>query len=194
MADLRPDANGQNRPAGLGGDGRLWVFAYGSLIWKPEFDIASSHITRIHGYHRDFCLHSIEHRGTPERSGLVLGLAPGGACRGVLFEVPARSALQAVADLDERELATTAYIPRALKVMGPHGPVFARAYVCDRTHWQFAGRLSIAQAAARIVGAVGRYGPNEDYVIQTVKALRERAIHDERLEAIAAAVEHAMAP
>lgn len=194
MADLTPDANAQNRPAGLDRDGRLWVFAYGSLIWRPEFEVASSHISRIYGYHRDFCLHSVEHRGTPERSGLVLGLAPGGACRGVLFEVPANRALQAVADLDERELATTAYIPRALKVDSVYGPVAARAYVCDRAHWQFAGRLSVAEAAARIVGAVGRYGRNEDYVLQTVNALRERGIHDERLEAISAAVESAMAP
>lgn len=193
MAELAPDANGENRPAGLDGDGRLWVFAYGSLIWRPEFAVASSQTARVHGYHRDFCIHSIEHRGTPERSGLVLGLAPGGACRGVLFEVSAREARQAIVDLDIRELATTAYVPKAVKVKASHGPILARTYVCDTAHWQFAGRLSVAEATQRIVGARGQFGPNEDYAIQTVLALRERGIHDARLEAIGAAVQRAMA-
>ncbi|MEM7570616.1 MAG: gamma-glutamylcyclotransferase [Pseudomonadota bacterium] len=191
MADLSADANGQKRPAGVHADGRLWVFAYGSLIWRPEFPVTSSHRARVHGYHRDFCLHSVEHRGTPERSGLVLGLAPGGACLGVVFEVAADAALQAVEDLDTRELATTAYIPRTVTALTASGPVKARTYVCDRAHWQYAGRLTVAEATGRIVGAKGRYGANEDYVSQTLKALRDRGIHDARLEAIGAAVANA---
>lgn len=61
-------------------DGRsdLWVFGYGSLIWRPEFDHLEARRARIHGYHRALCLWSRINRGTPERPGLVFGLDLGG--------------------------------------------------------------------------------------------------------------------
>ncbi|MEM9289494.1 MAG: gamma-glutamylcyclotransferase [Pseudomonadota bacterium] len=192
MADMTAQANGQTAPAGLAADGRLWVFAYGSLIWKPEFPFRQDLNAQIHGYHRDFCLHSIEHRGTPERSGLVLGLAPGGACRGVVFEIPAGQVMTALAAMDARELVTSAYVPREVTARTAAGLIRARAYVCDIAHSQFAGRLSVEQATARIVGARGQYGANEDYAFETVRALRNRGIHDGRLEAITASIAQEM--
>ena len=67
----------------------LWVFGYGSLIWKPDlsFDLRSP--ARVHGYHRRLCLWSRINRGTPQCPGLVAGLDRGGSCAGVVYRVPA---------------------------------------------------------------------------------------------------------
>ena len=67
------------RPPGAG----WWVFAYGSLLWNPLFPFLEARPATLRGVHRSFCLWSKASRGTTEQPGLVLGLEPGGACRGV---------------------------------------------------------------------------------------------------------------
>ena len=67
--------------------GDLWVFGYGSLIWRPGFDYVERLPALLKGAHRALCVFSHSHRGTPDMPGLVLGLDHGGACRGVAFRV-----------------------------------------------------------------------------------------------------------
>ena len=67
----------------------LWIFGYGSLMWRPGFDFIESAPALLNGYHRAFCLYSHHHRGTVERPGLVLGLDQGGSCRGLALRVAA---------------------------------------------------------------------------------------------------------
>ena len=59
--------------------GPVWLFAYGSLIWRPECTAVERVRGRVHGYHRGLYLWSHEHRGTPEMPGLVFGLDRGGS-------------------------------------------------------------------------------------------------------------------
>src|SRR4051812_8187280 len=87
----------------------LWVFGYGSLIWRPGFDHLERHPARLIGAHRALCVFSHVHRGTPERPGLVLGLDFGGACRGVAYRVAANQRADTIAYLRAREQASSGH-------------------------------------------------------------------------------------
>lgn len=169
--------------------GDFWVFGYGSLIWRPGFAHVETRRAHLHGYRRSLCILSHVHRGTPERPGLVLGLDRGGSCVGLAFRVQGALRDEVVAYLRERELVTSVYLERALPVRLEGGPVVpAIAYVVDRGHEQYAGRMDIAEAARHVAGAVGQAGPNEDYVVSTVEHLKGLGIRDHWLEAVAASV------
>ena len=87
----------------LDADGHLYVFGYGSLIWKPGFPHDGTHPALLRGFHRRFCLWSRLYRGTPEAPGLVLGLDRGGACRGLAFRVPGVEAPEVLDYRQDRE-------------------------------------------------------------------------------------------
>ena len=166
----------------------FWVFGYGSLMWKQGFPFEREVPARLEGYSRALCIHSWRHRGTEERPGLVLGLEPGGACEGMAYRVSEAHREATIAYLRERELVTNVYLERVLPVRltGEERTVDGLVYVVDTTHEQYAGTLPIEMAVARIKGARGAGGPNDEYVLNTVRRLGETGIRDERLEAIAA--------
>ena len=87
----------------------LWVFGYGSLMWRPDFAFAERHRARLDGYHRCFCITSTHHRGSHARPGLVLGLDRGGTCEGVVYRVAAGQAAHVRAYLRRRELINGVY-------------------------------------------------------------------------------------
>lgn len=165
----------------------FWVFGYGSLMWRPGFDFVESAGARLDGFSRDMCLTSIHYRGTREKPGMVCGLSPGGACRGMAFRI-APAQIEAVVDyLDERELISYIYLPRQLPVAldgGAH--VTARVYIPDASHEQFAGGWPDDKKARHIAQGTGSEGRSLDYLASIVAHLREMNIADERLEALLA--------
>jgi glutathione-specific gamma-glutamylcyclotransferase len=175
----------------MAGDmGDLWVFGYGSLMWRPGFEHEVAEPARLLGYHRALCVHSHVHRGTPERPGLVLGLDQGGSCKGVAFRVSADRRDAVLDYLRARELVTNVYREREIGIRLASGAtVRAITYVVDRRHSQYAGRLDVENAASVVLGAKGVSGENPDYVMNTVAHLRAMRIHDALLEGIVHRIE-----
>jgi len=165
--------------------GDLWVFGYGSLMWRPGFEALERVPARLKGLHRALCVYSFVHRGTPERPGLVLGLDRGGMCRGIAYRVAAAARAKTVAYLRGREQVTSVYLEtmRRVELEGAaRRQVMALCYIVDRGHVQYAGRLSLAERLHHVRQGHGQSGPNREYVIEAVRALealgyRETDLH-----------------
>jgi cation transport protein ChaC len=168
--------------------GDLWVFGYGSLIWRPGFEFIERVPARLIGEHRALCVYSFDHRGTPEKPGLVLGLDRGGACRGIAFRVAASLRQETIDYLRSREQTTHVYreVMRSVWLENhARQRVAALAYVVDRGHVQYAGRLSLVEQLHYVQQGHGRSGNNRDYVLSTVKAIEAEGFRDEPLHQLA---------
>ena len=166
----------------------LWVFAYGSLMWRPDFPFVDRTEARLLGAHRALCVFSFVHRGTPERPGLVLGLDHGGTCRGVAYRVTAGERAGTIVYLREREQVTSVYrecIRPIWLQRQPEQRVPALCYVVDRGHPQYAGRLSLEQQLRHVRQGHGRSGANRDYVVATVAALEQLGYRESELHLLA---------
>ena len=171
--------------------GELWVFGYGSLMWRPGFDFVERVPARLLGLHRALCVYSFVHRGTPERPGLVLGLDRGGMCRGIAFRVAAALRDDTIAYLRGREQVTSVYLETERRIEledKARRQVRALCFIVDRSHVQYAGRLSVEQSVHHVRQGHGSSGANRDYVIETVAALEALGYRDTDLHLIAARV------
>jgi cation transport protein ChaC len=167
-----------------------WVFGYGSLMWRPEFGYVERQAATLYGRHRAFCIYSVHHRGVPDRPGLVLGLAPGGAVRGAAYRVADADWDRVYAYLREREQPTETYVEaRAVVRLADGRCESALVFLSDRGHPQWAGRLDIEAQARLIAGARGLSGPNIDYLRDLVGHLREEGARDRGMERLLARVE-----
>lgn len=169
----------------------LWVFGYGSLMWRPGFEHEESHPALLRGYHRAFCVYSHVHRGTPEKPGLVFGLDAGGSCRGVAFRVAASRAAETKRYLQAREQVTLVYrdVVKSVELVETRRRVDALCFVVDRGHEQYAGRLGFEDQVRLIAEGEGRSGKNPDYLESTVRHLDEAGLSDEGLSRLWHAVE-----
>jgi cation transport protein ChaC len=169
-------------------NGELWVFGYGSLMWRPGF----AYLERVHarqiGLHRALCVFSFVHRGTPERPGLVLGLDRGGMCRGIAYRVAAADREATVEYLRAREQVTSVYVETVRQVEledKDRRRVPALTYIVDRSHVQYAGRLTLAESLHHVRQGHGKSGANRDYVIETVRALEALGYREGELHLLA---------
>lgn len=169
----------------------LWVFAYGSLMWKPGFDVAEQRRARIDGYTRRFCMWSIHHRGTQTDPGLVLALDPeeGGNCEGLGLRVEAANVQAVISYLRERELISSAYVEVTTPITLDDGSqVPALAYVMNQDHEQYTGPLPLETQAEVIARSTGGMGPNDEYLYSTVAHLDEMGCPDAELTSLATQV------
>ena len=169
-----------------GGD--LWVFAYGSLMWRPGFDPLERRPARLIGAHRCLCVYSFVHRGTPEKPGLVLGLDRGGNCRGIAYRVAAENRRATIEYLRSREQVTMVYREVMRSVWlddDPQQRVSALCYLVDRGHEQYAGRLTLEQQLHFVRQGHGRSGNNREYVLAAVKEIEAQGYRDAELHLLA---------
>jgi cation transport protein ChaC len=185
----------------------LWVFGYGSLMWRPGFEFVERVPARLTGMHRALCVYSFVHRGTPERPGLVFGLDRGGMCRGIAFRVAATLREETVAYLRAREQVTSVYLETTRRVEleeAARRQGRALCFTVDRGHVQYAGQLSLEERVYRVRQGHGRSGANREYVLDAVQALEalgyretdlhhraERLKHDPQKRTQASAKDHA---
>ncbi len=167
-----------------GGD--FWVFAYGSLMWRPGFASQERHPALLHGYRRRLCLYSENYRGTREKPGLVLGLDEGGACRGVAYRVVAASREATLAYLRERELLGGIYEEhwRAVELDDAR-QVTALCYVARPDHPRYAPEMAREDVLTLVLQGVGTMGRDVDYVLATHDHLLEMGVVDGELSWLA---------
>jgi cation transport protein ChaC len=175
----------------LGGD-ELWLFAYGSLMWRPDFEFAEQRPATLRGWHRRFCLWQWRYRGTPERPGLMLALDRGGSCVGTAYKVVRPDLRAKVMPVWRREMRGRGYRPRWVVAGTPQGPVRALTFVANRDGERYAGRLSDPEIADRIALACGPMGPSADYLLNTVAHCEAMGIHDRHLWRVQALVAERM--
>lgn len=160
----------------------LLLFAYGSLIWRPEFEHTQALPARVLGFHRVLRMRSRVNRGSPQQPGLVLALISGGSCRGLVYRVPREAGEQALPRLWAREMPNGVYEPRWLNCDTPQGRLRALAFTLSRQSPNWTGPLHEAELLHIFRHASGRYGTTLDYLLRTVQGLREHGIHDVELE------------
>ncbi len=160
-----------------------WLFAYGSLIWKPEVEHVEARRGTAHGWHRSFCFRITRFRATKDQPGLMMALDRGGQCRGMLYRLPAQSLQAQLGKLFRREFTAKPAnsMPRWIKVMTDEGPVTAIAFVMNRKSPAYVGRLTPEDVADVLAKACGHWGSGAEYLHNTVMHLEEHGIHDSNL-------------
>jgi cation transport protein ChaC len=168
--------------AGSQGDD-LWVFAYGSLIWKPEFDTVEKRRATVHGWHRSFCIKLNSWRGTPEQPGLMMALERGGRCDGVVYRLPSGNAEQQIERLLRREMSyrQNAGAVRWVPTMTENGPVRSLGFWIGPTGERIASKLPLETVAHTLARACGHLGSGAEYLYNTVRHLEEFGIRDRNL-------------
>lgn len=159
------------------------IFAYGSLIWKPEIEHVGEQLGVARGWHRAFCFRITRFRGTPEQPGLMMALDRGGQCRGVLYELPTSSLESQFGKLFRREFTykPANSIPRWVKVETASGAIPALAFVMNRASPLYVGGISLEAVADVLARACGHWGTGAEYLLNTITHLEARGIRDSNL-------------
>ena len=173
----------------------LLLFAYGSLIWRPDFEYAEALPAKVLGFHRVLRMRSRVNRGSPQEPGLVLALISGGSCRGLVYRIPRAIGESVLLPLWEREMPNGVYEPRWLNCETPKGRLRALAFTLSRQSPNWTGHLHEPELLHIFQHASGRYGTTLDYLLRTVQGLREHGIRDMELERQAhLAAQHGLCP
>lgn len=181
MLETEIDASRAATLASVAVHENVWLFAYGSLMWKPEMEYTGREPATVRGYHRRFCLWQWRYRGTRDKPGLMMALDRGGACNGVLFQIPGPNASDRLAKVWYREMIGKAYRPVWIDARTAKEKIRAVTFVADRNSPRYAGRISDAETAKYIASACGHIGPNATYLLETYLHCVESGIHDPML-------------
>ncbi len=168
----------------------LFVFAYGSLIFRPSRFFGERRAAVVHGYRRAFRQASPDHRGTPAYPGRVVTLLrdEGASCGGALYAVEDALVDAALDELDDRESGGYDRAEIAVELRGEPSPVRAVTWIAHPTNHNHLPHAPPGQVASVVRRARGKSGPNIDYALRLAAALRELGFHDPEVFALEAAL------
>ncbi|CAH0561872.1 unnamed protein product [Brassicogethes aeneus] len=155
----------------------MWVFGYGSLMWKVDFPFERKVIGYVKGFERKFYQHSVDHRGTPEKPGRVVTLIPGdkeARVYGISYKISKDQVDDVVSHLDYREKG--GYERKAVLFYPKNEneePFEIVIYLANNENPQYAGPAELTEIARQVVTSVGPSGPNIDYVCNLAKIMRD---------------------
>jgi len=161
----------------------IWVFGYGSLLWKPCFEVVEQFGAVLHGWHRAFCIRLTRFRGTPEEPGLMMSLMPGGSCRGALLRVAGERVVDDLRKLWRREMTVKPPTspPRWVEAKTAQGLVPAIVFAADRRGANYVSGLTEDDIAGTLCRAAGHWGTGAEYLLETVDQLERLGIRDANL-------------
>ncbi len=156
------------------------IFAYGSLIWNPGFEVGGRRRATAIGWHRSFSIQLERFRGSPDRPGLMLALAQGGRCEGVVLDIAAGTEAQSLRAILRRELVAheLAANARWIEIETERGREEALTFYAGPVGTQLA-ELTVEEQARRLARAAGAAGSGAEYLLRTVQGLADLGIHDD---------------
>lgn len=160
----------------------VWLFGYGSLIYKADFPYVERRFATIRDWSRRLWQGSHDHRGTPEHPGRVATLVPqpGAVCAGMAYRV----APATFEYIDFRE--KNGYLRHVAALdfgNGEHAE--GLVYIADAGNAAWLGAASVADIARHVAASCGPSGRNSDYVLRLADALRELGADDPHVFAVA---------
>lgn len=160
--------------------GSRWLFAYGSLIWRPDFPFERRIPARLHGWVRRFWQGSVDHRGVPGAPGRVVTLCPreGGSCAGEVYRIAADQAGAVLARLDHREKGGYARLALPVELCDGTTLESVLVYVATPDNPNYLGPAAIERIAEQVAYARGPSGANSQYVLELASALRRLGEQD----------------
>ncbi len=165
----------------------VWIFGYGSLVWRPDFAYAASRPALIDGWARRFWQGSTDHRGLPGAPGRVVTLieAPGAACWGMAYRIAGGDRDSVLAKLDYREKGGYRLAEVSIRFASPDGGAAdGLVYVATEENPNYLGPAELADIAAQVRASRGPSGHNVEYVLRLAGALRALGAEDDHVFAL----------
>ena len=173
----------------------VWVFGYGSLVWRPDFPFVDRRTATISGWTRRFWQGSTDHRGVPDAPGRVVTLIEeaDAVCWGTAYLIHGDHREDVIGHLDYREKG--GYSLHDVEISFPHdggSDVSGLIYIAGPGNPNWLGDAPMADIAAQVLASAGPSGVNTEYVLELAQALRQMKAEDPHVFELADAVEGAL--